>query len=65
MATDRDYSAFLVRWQSADDRTPWRSTVENAYTGEKVHFADKIELLRFFWESLNEPDTRDGKEKEA
>jgi hypothetical protein len=46
------HRAFLIRWQAEGDRTRWRSTVENVYTGEKHHFADRDQLLRFLSESL-------------
>jgi len=45
------HTAFLVRWEEGD-QTRWRSTVENAYTGEKLHFVDKIALLHFLLKSL-------------
>jgi len=46
------HTAFLIRWQDNDKQTRWQSTVENAYTGEKLHFVDKIALLRFLSTSL-------------
>jgi len=46
------HTAFLVRWQDNDRQTRWQSTVENAYTGEKLHFVDKIALIRFLSTSL-------------
>ena len=48
------YTAFLIRWQENGPQTRWRSTVENAYTGQKFHFSSKSELLRFLWQSLYE-----------
>jgi hypothetical protein len=52
MSTKSRHTAFLVRWQEEGEGTRWRSTVENAYTGQKLHFSDKSELLRFLWQSL-------------
>jgi hypothetical protein len=44
MSKEIRHSAFLVRWQ--DDGKRWRTTVENAYMGEKFHLTDKSELMR-------------------
>jgi hypothetical protein len=46
------YTALLIRWQDEGKQTRWKATVENAYTGEKHHFIDKNDLLRFLWHSL-------------
>jgi hypothetical protein len=51
------YTALLIRWQDEGEQTRWRSTVENAYTGEKHHFLDKNELLRFLWHALYSGET--------
>lgn len=53
------YTAFLIRWQDDGPQTRWRSTVENAYTGQKLHFSKKSELLRFLWQSLYEGEISD------
>jgi hypothetical protein len=47
MSKEIRHSAFLIRWQNDGKR--WRATIENAYTGEKFHFTDKSELMRFLW----------------
>ena len=52
MSNKNRYSAFLFRWQDEGNQTHWRSTVENVYTGEKFHFADKQEMLHFLEHSL-------------
>ena len=52
MSNKIDYSAFLIRWQDAGPQTRWRATVENAYTGQKLNFSSKSELLSFLWQSL-------------
>ena len=53
MPNETQYAAFLIRWQDGP-QTRWRSTVENAHTGQKHHFVNKSELLRFLWKSLYE-----------
>lgn len=52
MSNKMDYAAFLIRWQDDGPQTRWRATVEYAHTGQKLHFMDKSELLRFLWQSL-------------
>ena len=54
MLKETQYAAFLIRWQDDGSQTRWRSTVENAYTGQKLHFSNKSELLHFLWQSLYE-----------
>ena len=54
MSKEMQRVAFLVRWEAEGDQTRWRSTVENVYTGEKRHFADRNQLLRFLRQSLFE-----------
>ena len=57
MSKKTRYAAFLVRWQDEGEQTRWQSTVENAYTGEKVHFTQKNDLLRFLWHLIYGVDT--------
>jgi hypothetical protein len=52
MSKKTRYTALLIRWQDEGEQTRWRSTVENAYTSEKLHFIDKNDLLRFLWHAL-------------
>lgn len=54
MSNETHYVAFLIRWQDDGPQTRWRATVEHAYTGQKLHFTSKSELLRFLWRSLYE-----------
>jgi hypothetical protein len=54
MTKETQYSAYLIRWQDGGSQTRWRATLENAYTGQKLHFSNKIELLRFLWQLLFE-----------
>jgi hypothetical protein len=57
MSKKTRYVAFLVRWQDEGEQTRWKATIENAYTGEKVHFTQKNDLLRFLWHSLYGDET--------
>ena len=59
MPNDTRYAAFLIRWQDDGPQTRWRATVEHAHTGQKAHFVDKGELLRFLWQSLYEGEISD------
>lgn len=54
MSKETHHVAFLVRWEAEGGQARWRSTVENVYTGEKHHFADRDQLLRFLQQSLFE-----------
>ena len=54
MSNKKQYEAFLIRWQNDGPQTRWRATVKHAYTGKKLHFSNKSELLRFLWQSLYE-----------
>jgi hypothetical protein len=56
MSSKRHYAAFLIRWQDDGPQTRWRATAENAHTGQKYHFMNKSELLRFLWEALYEDE---------
>jgi hypothetical protein len=48
------YHAFLLRMQRSKSAKHWRMTVENAHTGEKVHFASEEDLMRFLWQLVGE-----------
>jgi hypothetical protein len=50
------HHAFLIRWQENSSQTRWQAVVENAYTGEKQHFADKEALMRCLSQALFESD---------
>jgi hypothetical protein len=54
MLSKTHHSAYLIRWQDEGPQTRWRATVEHAHTGQKLHFSNKSELLRFLWQSLYE-----------
>ena len=42
-----EYLAFLLRLQRGQGQTQWRATMQNAQTGEILHFATERELLRY------------------
>jgi hypothetical protein len=48
------YHAFLLRLQRHETAEHWRMTLENAHTGEKVHFAIEEELMRYLWHIVGE-----------
>lgn len=64
MTTDIHH-AFLIRWQENSSQTRWQAVVENAYTGEKQHFADKEALKRFLSQALFEGDASVSIEENA
>ncbi|MEM7117132.1 MAG: hypothetical protein AAF614_32160 [Chloroflexota bacterium] len=53
MGQETRYSAYLVRWQEGAQPNRWRALVEDAYTGERIHFSNKDQLLQFLRQSLN------------
>jgi len=54
MFNEKRRKAYLVRWQEDENPDHWRSTVENAYTGEEHHFSDRNELIQFLLASLSD-----------
>jgi hypothetical protein len=48
------YHAFLLRLQRHETAEHWRMTLENAHTGEKVHFATEEELMGYLWHIVGE-----------
>ena len=49
---DGEYQAFLLRLQRGQGQTQWRATMQNAQTGEILHFATERELLRYLMQVL-------------
>ena len=47
-----EYQAFLLRLHRSQGQIHWRVTMENAHTGEVLHFATERELLRYLLEVL-------------
>lgn len=54
MFKEKRHTAYLIRWQEDGAQEHWRSTVENVYTGEKLNFIDRHELMQFLWRSLSD-----------
>ena len=52
---DKDYQAYLVRFQRQQDSNHWRATLENAHTQEVIQFATERELLLFLLRRLQRP----------
>ena len=52
---DKDYQAYLVRFQRQQDGSHWRATLENAHTQEVIQFASERELLLFLLQRLQRP----------
>ena len=40
-------AAFLIRVQENEDQTRWRAMVEDAYSGARMRFASKHDLMKF------------------
>jgi hypothetical protein len=47
---NKNYQAYLLRFRRSQDSEHWRGTVENAHTGEVVHFADEKAVMRYLWQ---------------
>ena len=43
----KEYQAYLLRLQRSQGQTHWRAILENAHTGEVLHFATEIKLLGY------------------
>lgn len=52
------YKAFLLRLRRDEGQPHWRVTIENAYTGELIRFANQNEMLRYLLQNLAEPPGR-------
>jgi hypothetical protein len=55
MAQEEIYQAYLLRLQRSAPQADWRISLENAHTGEKLHFSSEKELLRYLWQLLGKP----------
>lgn len=47
-----NYHAYLLRLWREDDATPWRASLENPHTGERIHFANDKQLYAFLHEQM-------------
>lgn len=56
MQTDwsTNYYAFLLRLWREEEQMPWRASLEDPHTGEKVHFAE-LEKLVAFLRQIDQP----------
>jgi hypothetical protein len=52
---DKDYQAYLVRFQRQQGSETWRATLENAHTQEIIQFATERELVLFLLQRLQRP----------
>ncbi len=43
----RQYSAFLLRLWRNQASQPWRATLQNAESGEQMHFANLTQLVTY------------------
>lgn len=51
------YKAYLLRLRRDIGQRHWRVIVEDAHTGERLHFANETEMLRYLLQNLaNPPD---------
>ena len=48
------YHAYLIRFQRSESQVDWRTTLQNAQTGEVSHFANERELIRYLLGVLRE-----------
>ena len=46
------YCAYLIRFQRADAEHRFRASIENAHTGEVIHFPNETALLLFLLRML-------------
>ena len=56
------YKAFLLRLRRDTDQPHWRATLENAYTGELIRFANQNEMLRYLLQNLVVPSSDSGQQ---
>ena len=47
MTNSPNYHAYLLRVWRENDREPWRATLENPHTGERLAFAGADRLLAY------------------
>lgn len=52
MSKETHHKAFLLRWQENEEQADWRALLQDAYTGKKIYFTDRKELLRFLWRAV-------------
>ena len=55
MNKQKQYQAYLIRFQRHADRQQWRTILTNAQTNEVHHFVNENEALRFILNQLSSP----------
>ena len=60
MSDNKNYRAYLIRFQRNDEQSHWRVTLQNAQTGEVIQFATERQVLSFLLDTLK----RDPSESE-
>ncbi len=59
---DNNYQAFLLRLQRYQSTNHWRASLENAHTGEILHFTTEKELLIYLHKILKSNGDQNQKE---
>ncbi len=54
--TPRNYHAYLLRLWRESEHDPWRATLEDPHTGERLGFANLDRLLAYLNQRLGEDD---------
>jgi len=52
------YKAYLLRLRRGEGQPHWWATLEDAHTGELLHFAHHTELLRYLLQQLTDRPSR-------
>ena len=47
-----EYQAYLLRLRRSEGSDCWRATLQNAYTGEVLRFANEREMFRYLLQVL-------------
>lgn len=56
------YQAYLLRLQRSQDSDCWRATLQNAYTGEVLRFANERDMVRYLLRALTIGPTRSDRQ---
>lgn len=52
MGDNKNYQAYLIRFQRSDEHSHWRVTLQNAQTGEVIQFATEQQVMSFLLKTL-------------
>ncbi|MCA9958256.1 MAG: hypothetical protein R3E31_01700 [Chloroflexota bacterium] len=55
-----DYRAYLLRLWRESESAPWRASLENPHTGERVRFANDEQLFTYLQEQMTSSFTQDS-----